>query len=153
EKAAAQAPIDQLAPCPTGTAERTCAQAFVDRFSSRAFRRPILEKERSRLLALYDAGRTDGDYATGVRLVIEAILQAPSFLYRKAIGAPGGGGYALDGFEIASELGFVFFDSLPDQELFDAAASGKLATDDGFAAEVDRLLSDPKAQDNLAHVM
>jgi hypothetical protein len=153
EKAAAQAPIDQLAACPMGMAERTCAQAFVDHFASRAFRRPIVEWERSLLLAVYDAGRTDGDYATGVRLVIETILQSPSFLYRKAIGAPAGVGFALDGFEIASELGFFFFDSLPDQTLFEAAASGKLTTDDGFAAEVDRLLSDPKAQDNLAHVM
>jgi Protein of unknown function (DUF1595) len=114
EKAAGQAPNDQLAPCPMGMAERTCAEAFVDRFASRAFRRPIVEEERGRLLAVYDAGRTDGDYATGVRLVIEAILQAPSFLYRKAIGAPAVGGFALEGFEIASELGFFFFDSLPD---------------------------------------
>jgi hypothetical protein len=153
EKAAREAPIDKLAPCPTGMAERTCAQAFVDRFASRAFRRPVVDGERNLLLGVYDAGRTEGDYPTGVRLVIEAILQAPSFLYRKAIGTPAGGGFTLDSFEMASELGFYFFDSLPDQKLFDAAASGSLATDDGFAAEVDRLMSDPKAQDNLAHVM
>src|SRR5262249_19035418 len=91
EKAASQAPIDQLAPCPAQMAERTCVQAFIDRFASRAFRRPIADTERNLLLAVYDAGRTDGDYATGVRLVIEAILQAPSFLYRKAVGAPAGG--------------------------------------------------------------
>jgi Protein of unknown function (DUF1592)/Protein of unknown function (DUF1588)/Protein of unknown function (DUF1595)/Protein of unknown function (DUF1585) len=153
EKAAADAPLDKLAPCATGVAERTCAQGFIDRFAARAFRRPVPAAERDKLLAVYDVGRTDADFASGVRLVIETVLQSPSFLYRKAIGTPSAGAFALDAYEIASELGFLFFDSLPDQGLLDAAASGKLATDEGFSAEVDRLLLDSRAKDNLTHVM
>ena len=128
EKAAADAPLDKLVTCAAGADERTCAQEFIERFAVRAFRRPIAAAERDRLLTVYDAGRADTDFASGVRLVIEAVLQSPSFLYRKAIGTPSAGMFALDPYETASELGFLFFDSVPDQGLLDAALSGKLAT-------------------------
>jgi hypothetical protein len=39
---------------------------------------------------------------------------------------------------------------MPDDALFDAADSGALATDEGLAAEVDRMLQDPRAQDAIA---
>jgi hypothetical protein len=153
EKAAADAPLDKLVTCAAGVTERACAQGFIERFAARAFRRPLETAERDKLLGVYDAGRTDADFATGVRLVIEAVLQSPSFLYRKALGTSSAGAFALDSYEIASELGFLFFDSLPDQGLLDAAASGKLATEAGFSAEVDRLLLDSNARSNLTHVM
>ena len=63
---------------------------------ARAFRRPIATTERDKLLAVYDVGRTDADFASGVRLVIEAVLQSPSFLYRKAIGTASGSSFSLD---------------------------------------------------------
>src|SRR5262249_44729879 len=43
--------------------------------------------------------------------------------------------------------------SVPDQPLLDAAASGRLAIDDGIAEQVDRLLALPAAQANIDRII
>jgi len=44
-----------------------CAQGFIDRFASRAFRRPLQPDERAELMSVYDAGaKSGGGFASGV---------------------------------------------------------------------------------------
>ena len=50
------------------------------------------------------------------------VLKSPRFLYREI------GSKAPDGYDVASRLSFGLWDSLPDQALLDAAASGQLGT-------------------------
>ena len=49
-------------------------------------------------------------------------------------------------FEVAARLGSLLWASLPDNELLDAAAAGRLATKEQVAAQADRMLKDPRAR-------
>lgn len=131
--------------------EQECATAFIDDFASRAFRRPLREQERTDLLAVFGVGREqDGTYAGGVSLVIETVLQSPSFIYLAELGTPVGAELKLSGYETAAKLGIFLRDSLPDSQLWAAAKNGALDTDAGIASEVDRLLADSAVRENLS---
>ena len=71
------------------------------------------------------------------------MLKSPRFLYRETSrGRP-------DGFDVASRLSFGLWDSLPDQILLDAAASGQLATRDQVVRQAERMIADPRARTKL----
>src|SRR5258708_1673868 len=145
-----------LVTCATGQAERDCAATFVDKFATRAFRRPVAADERTGLMAVYDSGVTNGTgFGSGIELVVATVLQAPSFLYRTELGASGAPGATvpLTPFEIASSLSFLLTNSLPDAELGQTAADGTLAQADVLARQVDRLLALGPVQDNLTNVL
>lgn len=134
--------------------ETGCAGTFIDRFAARAFRRPLTATEREGLLQAYAGGRAEsGTHADGIRTVIEAVLQAPSFLYHTELGTKSSGGYALTPYELATTLSLFLRDALPDDGLWSAAQSGKLSTPAGVAAEVDRLLGQPDVQANVARIV
>jgi hypothetical protein len=59
------------------------------------------------------------------------------------------GGYRLTGWELASRLSYHFWQSMPDDELLEAAASGALSTDEGYQAQVDRLFADPRTRESV----
>src|SRR5207253_1869975 len=48
--------VNKLLQCTTGQAEPACTEAFIDRFGSRAFRRPIEAAEKQKLLQVYAFG-------------------------------------------------------------------------------------------------
>ncbi len=145
-----------LAPCALTEGSPDCAARFIDDFVTRAFRRPLLEAERARLLGLYAVGAARG-HAEGVRLLIEATLQSGSFLYRLESGGAAPPALAevrpLSAFELASSLSFFLLDSLPDSSLWSKAVDGTLATPAVYGAEVERLLALPRVQQNLARVL
>jgi hypothetical protein len=143
-----------VAPCTGTTAEAQtgCAMSFVQAFASRAYRRPVTDDELADLMAVYQDGATDG-YNAGVELAIKAIVASPSFLFRTELGPPTLAGAAgnypdttLTPDEVASQLSFTLLGTIPDAPLNAAAADGSLATRDGIAAQVNRLLALPAAQ-------
>jgi hypothetical protein len=150
---AAVADLPKLLSCQPGQTPSACAGAFIDRFGARAFRRPLDDAEKQELKALYENGAADGAQE-GMRLVLWAMLQSPSFLYRAELGKSLGDGKAfeLNGYELASALSFLLLNSIPDAELWAAAESGALSKQDGFAKQVERLLGLPRVQDNLTRV-
>src|SRR6266508_236559 len=144
-KTVAAASVKDLAgllKCQTGQAQDACVGAFVDRFAPRAFRRPIDATERQALLAVYALGAKTTP-ADGVRLVLEAVLQSPSFLYRTELGAGAMAGQAtaLNAYELATAVSFLLIDSIPDDELWRTAQDGSLSNADVFTQQVDRLLA------------
>lgn len=130
-----------------------CALAFVETFGRRAFRRPLTEDELDRYGQLFGEGAGLFDegtsFARGVRIVVEAMLQSPSFLYRLELGRDPAGGSVrpLDGWEIATRLSYFLWSSGPDEELLDAAEAGELGTADGVAAAARRMLADSRSHD------
>jgi hypothetical protein len=159
---AIQSRLTTLAPCTGTTAAqlRTCAQTFAQTTGAKAFRRPLDTAEVTNLMMLYDQGVVT-DHATGVSLIIQGMITAPSFVYRTELGptnlaADGAGNYPdtrLNPYEIASQLGFLFLGSLPDAALTAAAADGTLATTAGLNAQIDRLLALPAVRANLTNVI
>ena len=151
--------LDGLLACKTGEAPAACAGRFIDGFASRAFRRPLEQIERDGLKAVYEAGVGVGQ-AEGIRMVITAVLQSGSFLYRTELGksntVAAGQTVELTNHELASSLSFLFLNSIPDAELraaADATGDQSLAKPDVFKAQVERLLKLPRVQDNLTTVM
>jgi hypothetical protein len=149
--------VAKLAPCTGGaSAETACAQQFLTSFGLRAYRRPLVADELSGLLALYQTGRStlSLDYAGGIKLLVEAMLQAPGFVYRWELGPTSpkleGSVVHLGPYEVASRLAYFLWRSMPDQALFDAAAAGKLATPQDVEAQARRMISDDKAHDMMA---
>lgn len=152
ENVAAQAVaerLEQVAPCAEGQDEAVCGQAFVAAFTERAFRRPATEGELAPLQLLFSSGQQQS-YAKGVELVVQAVLQAPQFLYRvdglKAATVETGA-IALGGFELAGRLSFALWGSVPDADLLAAAGEGRLATAADVEREARRLLDDQRARD------
>jgi hypothetical protein len=156
-----------LVPCdPTTTGVDACGQQFIAAFGQRAYRRPLAAADTALLTGVFNVGKAT-DFATGVRLVVETVLQSPQFLYRIEYGrAPAAtdpsiavtDGSApnptqvvrLDDWEMASRLSYLIWGSMPDDALFAAAAAGKLSTDADVAAQATRMLADPKAHDMVA---
>jgi len=136
--------IDRLVDCdPFSQGANYCARAFIIDFGQRAFRRPLLDDEVDRYHAIYSASEPEDGFDEAIGWVITGLLQSPHFLYRSELGAPDGARYALSDWEIASELSYLLWDTMPDDALFAAAASGALSAD--IDSQVERMLADPRA--------
>jgi hypothetical protein len=124
-----------------------CVRKFVTSFGLKAYRRPLLAEEVDAYAALFGVATNASD---GFRLVLEAMLQSPFFLYHADVGttgAPSETPVALTPYELAARLAYFLWDSMPDQTLFDLAAAGGLDDDGVLAAQVSRMLADTKAKD------
>jgi hypothetical protein len=123
-----------------------CGRTYILDVAARAFRRPPGQDEIDRLQAIFDAYLVEG-FDVALELTTQAILQSPQFLYRTETGGvePGTSG----AYDVASRLSYFLWTTMPDQPLFDAASRGELASTDGIAAQVDRMLADPRALDGF----
>lgn len=121
-----------------------CVDAFLDDFAMRAYRRPLTDEERAVLHGIAD---DSPDGTEMFRSLVFMVLMSPQFLYHVEVDGEGDDlGYDLDGYGLASRLSFHFWQSMPDAELFAAAADGSLLTDDGYRAQLDRVFDDPRTQ-------
>ncbi len=119
-------------------------RAMIDRAAARILRAPPSDQEIDAYLAL---ARDEADATAAARLVVQAMLQSPRFLYRIESQQGDGRPKPVTPHELASRLSYLVWGSAPDEELRRAAAESGLATDDEIARQVDRLLADPRAVD------
>jgi hypothetical protein len=141
--------LDQFAPCPGGDLS-ACARSFAAMLAARAWGRPPAADELDRLTAVFGVGKDGADYAAGIALVAEAVLQSPYFVYRSELGeAAEGGRVRLSASEIASAMSFTLTGSRPDVGLLGAASAGELFTPEGREAQARRLLKTPAARRQL----
>lgn len=149
EKIAAGVTISKIVPCDaTKTDVAQCARQFITTFGKRAYRRPLEPAEIDSLLTTFDAGKAAGGFDSGVRYVIQRMLQSPSFLYRIETNTGGSTADAmipLSGWELASRLSYFLWGTMPDDALFAAAESNALASKDKVAEQARRMLNDPRA--------
>src|SRR5262249_20705287 len=128
---------------------------FIQTFGKRAWRRPLAAAEVDALAGVFTAGRMGTDFATGIQLVIQALLQSPHFLYRVEFGVPtplaGTNVVLLTDYELASRLSYFLWNSMPDDALFAAADAGTLHTKDQIAAQARRMIDDSRAHDAVAN--
>lgn len=151
EKPAPPAPKPQLLaqPAPMPVAPPLPPAERLANFVSRALRRPATDEERARFQALFDAAKKSGkSESDAMRAAVQAVLSSPGFLFlAEPLRAEAGKIRALDGWEIASRLGYFLWASAPDAELLDAARKGELSTPAGITAQTRRMLRDPKARE------
>ncbi len=135
-------------------ARQACAETYVPTLLRRAYRRPVTQAELDRHLAdfLPTQWATHG-FDTAMKLLITAVLNSPSFLYRAEHGLEGADPTAtmpLRPEELATRLSYFFWQTMPDDTLTLAAESGLLDTPAGLEAEARRLLADPRARATVA---
>ncbi|MCB1062135.1 MAG: DUF1592 domain-containing protein [Verrucomicrobiae bacterium] len=119
----------------------------------RAFRRPVEKVEADRYVELLQtAQRREELREEALAIALTAILTSPKFLYREEHGTgvseQAGDDLALqelDDWALASRLSYFLWQSMPDAELFDLAASGWLKSPETLVAQADRMVSDPKS--------
>ena len=138
--------LSVVLPCdPNGGRSAVCAEQFLKSFGLRAFRRPLRATELARYQALILAQKT---FAEGISAAVQALLTSPNFLYRSEVGElQSDGTYRLTPYEVASALSYLFWRSMPDQELFDAAGRGDLAASEKIREQAARLLASPRSRE------
>lgn len=134
-----------------------CARQVLQRFASRAFRRPVQPEELERLLQLVQQTADAGaDYVPSLEPALQAVLISPHFLFRiERDEHPDGeqGVRMLNGYELASRLSYFLWSSMPDDALLRLAESDQLADASVRQQQVRRMLADPKSEalvDNFA---
>jgi hypothetical protein len=135
----------QCAPSSPGAFDESCAKRFLGRYGRLLFRRPVNDSEMSAVLkeARY-ATEKSNNFAKGLQAGLGALLISPPFLFRiettqRDPARPGA--VRLDDYSVATRISFLLWDSPPDEQLLDAAASGALRTKFGLAKQVDRLMA------------
>jgi hypothetical protein len=96
----------------------------------------------------YQAGRKSGDFDAGIQQALARILVAPRFVYRaedEPASLAAGQSYRISDTELASRLSFFLWSSIPDDELLDTAAKGRLRDPQVLKQQVTRMLADAKA--------
>ncbi|MEM8669593.1 MAG: DUF1592 domain-containing protein [Planctomycetota bacterium] len=117
-------------------------EEFAKQFARRAFRRPVSELEAERIAQTLadNADNLDG----GLLCVMLMILKSPSFLYTNLPMDPSSRGY-----EQASTLAMVMWDSIPDDALLQSAAEDDLKTDQKIRDQANRMLTHSQARSKL----
>ena len=130
-----------------GTA--VCSTKFINVVGKRIFRRPLEQADTDRYLALFQKVSAVDGFNTGIEVVLRAILQSPHFLYRAELGNPdlpaSPSRIRLTPYEVATELSYLLWGTMPDAELINAADTGGLDTDAQVEAQALRLLQDPRS--------
>ncbi|MFM7322041.1 MAG: DUF1592 domain-containing protein, partial [Armatimonadota bacterium] len=116
-------------------------------FAAKAWRRPLIASEIAGLDRLVAGLRKRGvESEEAWRSAIARVLASPAFLLRAEPAPPGKAPRLLDGWEIATRLGYFLWSSVPDDTLRSKAANGALANPDVLRAEVRRMAKDPKVR-------
>lgn len=140
---------------PATEGELACRDHFLETFLQRAYRRPTSEEERGEMQAVFAKGQElGGDVASGVRAVVEVVLQGPDFLYliERGSGEVRDGAVALTGYETAARLAYFLTGSAPDADLRAAAENGPL-TAEQVEAHARRLLGGLPSRAVARHFM
>jgi mono/diheme cytochrome c family protein len=125
-----------------------CAKEIISALARRAYRRPVTNDDIGELMQYYADGAKLGGFESGIREGVTGILASPFFLYRGErvpAGLKPGDKYTITDLELASKLSFFLWNSIPDDELLDAAAANKLSDQAVLTKQVKRMLADPRA--------
>jgi len=140
----------------TAANEEACARMIAASLAPRAYRRATVTSEIDELVTLYRGVRalsTTTTFASGVSAMIEALLQTTEFLYRIELGAPVTGNPGIRrivGREMATRLSYLFWQTMPDATLFQAADAGMLDSKEGVLQQAQTLLDSGKSHPTVA---
>jgi hypothetical protein len=124
-----------------------CIDRIVGSLARRAWRRPVTKTEVASLLRFVDMAKAEGQSPEqGIQLAIQAMLVSPHFLFRierDPDPADPTKVHRISDIELASRLSYFLWSSMPDDELLNLAAAGKLRAPGILDAQVKRMLDDP----------
>ena len=129
--------------------QAACAKTIISTLARRAYRRPVTDQDLEAPLAFYEDARAEGGFEAGIEMALRALLASTEFLFRierDPEGIAAGAPYRISDVELASRLSFFLWSSLPDEELLDVAERGRLRAPAVLAAQVRRMLEDPRSE-------
>jgi hypothetical protein len=128
---------------------RACVDRILTELARRAYRRPVTPAEVGQLRRFVELAQGEGQSVEdGLQLAIQAMLVSPHFLFRierDPDPRDATSVHEVSTYELASRLSYFLWSSMPDDELFALAASGRLREAAVLAAQVDRMLAHPRA--------
>ncbi len=140
---------------PANGNDSVVAREILDRFTSRAFRRPATGAEVDRVMGLYEQARENQEnFESGIKLACSAVLVSPHFLFRGELQPEPDNPLAVHPvgeYALASRLSYFLWSTMPDSELMDLAKKGRLRKN--LAPQVSRMIAHPKSAalvDNFA---
>lgn len=136
------------APGGSSKARRARSREVLERFASRAFRRPVEAETLDRLVALAESvwsqkGKT---FEEGLQQGMVAVLASPRFLFREEKPSPGQAGEPypwVDDYSLASRLSYFLWSSMPDEALMQRAKTNGLRQH--LPEELSRMLADRRS--------
>ncbi|RLS60054.1 MAG: DUF1592 domain-containing protein [Planctomycetota bacterium] len=129
--------LPEFAKTKEGDAQRIeKTEDFLKKFATKAFRRNLQTSENEIIKKVLKEFKDPQD---GALRVLVWVLKSPNFLYRNE----------GQGDSVASQLSYTLWDSIPDQQLLEAEASGKLKNSEGLNREIDRMLLDARAHEKI----
>ena len=129
--------------------EESRAQQILTTLARRAYRRPVDGENLKPLLKFYRLGRADADFDAGIETALSSLLVNPQFLFRierDPADTPTGTAYRVSDVELATRLSYFLWSSMPDDELLDLAAEGKLHRPEVLERQVRRMLADKRSR-------
>jgi Protein of unknown function (DUF1592)/Protein of unknown function (DUF1588)/Protein of unknown function (DUF1585)/Protein of unknown function (DUF1587)/Protein of unknown function (DUF1595)/Cytochrome C oxidase, cbb3-type, subunit III len=126
-----------------------CARRILSTLARRAYRRPSNETDVRDLLPFYERGRKEGSFDLGIQRALERLLVSSQFLFRierDPANVAAGTAYRVSDLELASRLSFFIWSSIPDDELLETAAAGRLKDPKVLEQQVRRMLADPRSE-------
>jgi mono/diheme cytochrome c family protein len=129
--------------------ELACAKKILTALAARAYRQPPSSADLDTLLGFYKSGRAGANFDAGIEQAVARVLVDPRFAFRferEPPDVPAGASYRVSDTELASRLSFFLWSSIPDDELLQVAAEGKLHDPAVLEKQARRMLADPKSQ-------
>ena len=118
------------------------AREVIERFATRAYRRPPTEKELALLLEVWrESEEQTGNFQRSIRNALLVVLTSPQFLYLTEE-STGPQAEPLSPHELASKLSYFLWNTTPDEKLQSLAESGKIRA--AVPTEIDRLVVDDR---------
>lgn len=126
------------------TDEKAYVAKVLERFMTRAYRRPVTSPELDKMVDFYKAIRPDyPSLEEAMRETLAMVLIRPEFLY--LLEPAGNEKRPINDWELASRLSYFLWCTMPDQRLMDLAAKKMLHQPKVLSAEVERMLADRRS--------
>jgi hypothetical protein len=133
--------------------EREYCREVLQRFATRAFRRPVDQDRLDLLVEITQIvqQQPDRSFEEGVAKAMMAVLSSPRFLFRiENVLDDGSGRFPLiDEYALASRLSYLFWSTMPDDELIELARRGQLRAN--LDGQVRRLLRDERSSSMIVN--
>ncbi|MCA8990623.1 MAG: DUF1592 domain-containing protein [Planctomycetaceae bacterium] len=117
-------------------------QALCEKFVERAFHRPLNDELKEFFVAQHF--REVESVEDALQRCVILTLKSPRFTFREF------GQSEFDAYDTAAWLSFSLWDSLPDQQLLDAAGKGQLSDRAGIERQAQRMVNDLRTRAKLA---
>ena len=128
--------------------EGLCAKKILSSLARRAYRRPTTPQDIDDLMPFFESGRSEAGFDTGIERALQRMLVSSHFLFRVEhlpTAASAEQTHRVSDLDLASQLSFFLWSSIPDETLLALAEGGKLSDPKILDQQIRRMLADRRS--------